>query len=236
MRWSCGDAVPNRWLTPLQEQVLETFFSADAGRGFYLTGGTALAAFHLHHRRSVDLDLFTLDDLAFAEAVRQVPLLAAQLGCELRRARHTQHYAQFLLGPAGGEALQVDLVLDFGPQYGDYLRAGVVIVDSVVNIGANKLTAILGRCEPKDFVDLYFILQAGLDFDDLFAKAQSKDLGMLPFYMAGALLQMRTLHQLPATSPPVTLEMLKAALSPLANRLLERSEPASREAPDQRGR
>ncbi|MBN1138047.1 MAG: nucleotidyl transferase AbiEii/AbiGii toxin family protein [Anaerolineae bacterium] len=58
----------DKWLTPLQLAVLEQFFATEAGKRFFLTGGTALAAFHLHHRLSVDLDLFTLDDLALREA------------------------------------------------------------------------------------------------------------------------------------------------------------------------
>ena len=54
----------SQWLTPLQAAFLTRFFSTDTGQLFFLTGGTALAAYHLHHRLSVDLDLFTLDDLA----------------------------------------------------------------------------------------------------------------------------------------------------------------------------
>ena len=75
---------------------------------------------------------------------------------------------------------------DFGPLYGQHIEYGNVIVDSIENIGANKLTAILGRTEPKDFVDLYFLLHAGCGFDDLLQKGQEKDLGLLPFFLPGA--------------------------------------------------
>ena len=76
MRWTGGHAMDkvqrsdwvSGWLTPLQASVIESFFATAAGQQFYLTGGTALAAFHLHHRTSIDLDLFTLDDLALREA------------------------------------------------------------------------------------------------------------------------------------------------------------------------
>jgi len=34
---------------------------------FFLTGGTALSVFYLHHRKSDDLDLFTIDDLNMNE-------------------------------------------------------------------------------------------------------------------------------------------------------------------------
>jgi hypothetical protein len=52
----------NEWLTPLQSEFLIRFFATNTGQDFFLTGGTALAAFHLRHRVCVDLDLFTLDD------------------------------------------------------------------------------------------------------------------------------------------------------------------------------
>lgn len=44
-------------LTPLQREILERFFARQSG--FFLTGGGALAGFHLGHRETHDLDLFT---------------------------------------------------------------------------------------------------------------------------------------------------------------------------------
>jgi hypothetical protein len=220
-----GSLSYSEWLTPLQLAVLEQFFAADAGKRFFLTGGTALAAFHLHHRLSVDLDLFTLDDLALREAGLLLPQLAADLGCQLGRARTTEHFRQFLLEPESGDPLQVDLVRDFGPQFGQHSTIGDIVVDSVENIGANKLTAIPGRTEAKDFVDLYFVLQAGYAFEDLLAKAREKDLGLQPFYMAGTLLQVRHLHTLPTTTPPLVLADLQAFIVSLADQLLDQLRP-----------
>jgi hypothetical protein len=45
-------------LTALQAEVLGEFFRRE--QGFFLTGGAALAGFHLCHRETHDLDLFTL--------------------------------------------------------------------------------------------------------------------------------------------------------------------------------
>lgn len=216
---------PKPSLTPLQADFLARFFAADVGQLFFLTGGTALAAYHLHHRRSVDLDLFTLDDLALREAGILVPQLAADLGCRIGRARQTEHFGQFLLESDTASPLQVDLVRDFGPQYGQHERHGDVIVDSLENIGANKLTAILSRTEPKDFVDLYFILHAGYGLDDLLAKAQEKDLGLQPFFLAGALRQVLHFQHLPTTTPPVSLSELQAFITALSDQLLDQLQP-----------
>lgn len=106
----------SQWLTPLQATLLTRFFATDTGQLFFLTGGTALAAYHLQHRLSVDLDLFTLDDLALRETDVLIPQLAADLGCRIGRARRTEHFRQFLLEPEAGESLQIDLVRDFAPQ------------------------------------------------------------------------------------------------------------------------
>ncbi len=213
------------WLTPLQASVLERFFATETGQHFFLTGGTALAAFHLHHRISVDLDLFTLDDLALRETDILIPSLAVAVGCRLGTVRRTEHFREVFLEPESGDPLKIDLVRDFGPQYGEHLTVGQVIVDSIENIGANKLTAILGRTEPKDFVDLYFILKAGYDFDDLLAKAQTKDLGMHPFYLAGALRQVLNFRRLPATTLPLALVELQQFILSLADHLLDQAAP-----------
>lgn len=223
-----GDSVKASF-TPLQASFLARFFATNVGQLFFLTGGTALAAYYLHHRLSVDLDLFTLDDLALREADILVPQLAVDLGCRIGRARQTEHFRQFLLEPEADPPLQVDLVRDFGPQYGHHERHGDVIVDSIGNIGANKLTAILGRTEPKDFVDLYFLLHAGYSFDDLLEKAQQKDLGLQPFFLAGALRQVLHFQHLPITTPPLTLSELQAFIIALSDRLLDQLQPPDQE-------
>lgn len=52
--------MPDSILTPLQRRVLMSLFQNNLGRrGYYLTGGTALAELYLHHRYSDDLDFFT---------------------------------------------------------------------------------------------------------------------------------------------------------------------------------
>jgi predicted nucleotidyltransferase component of viral defense system len=87
----------NSFLTPLQRAFLRAFFGDPVGRYFFLTGGTALAAFHLHHRLSDDLDLFTLDNLALDAAVRPIESVASDLNCTLQHTRVSQYFQQFLL-------------------------------------------------------------------------------------------------------------------------------------------
>lgn len=220
------------FLTPLQHAFLHRFFSMEVGQRFFLTGGTALAAFHLHHRLSDDLDLFTLDGEALRDVDREIEGLAAELNCTIGRARRAEHFRQFLLLPQAeemGPPLQVDLVHDVGPQYGQRQVIEGIVVDAIENIGANKITAILERTDSKDFVDLYFILQAGYDFEELFKMAQQKDLGLIEFYFVYALLQVNKLTRLPEMKKPIDLPTLQVFFTTLANEMLDRLNPERRD-------
>lgn len=216
----------DRFLTPLQKAFLEVFFASPIGERFFLTGDTALAAFHLYHRLSDDLDLFTLDDLALEAAVRPVEDVAADLGCTMERTRVSQYFQQFFLAhPQQEHPLKIDMVRDFGPQYGEHLTDGRIIVDALDNIAANKLLALFGRADIKDFVDLYFILQAGYDFDDLFARAQRKGAGLTRFYLVGMLRQISQQKHLPTMVKPLQLATLQTFFMDLAQRLMSELNP-----------
>jgi len=46
-------------LDRIQQKILSLFSTIPEHDSFYLTGGTALSAFYLHHRKSRDLDFFS---------------------------------------------------------------------------------------------------------------------------------------------------------------------------------
>lgn len=46
-------------LTPGQKRILDALGGSDLRDDFYLTGGAALASQYLHHRKSLDLELFS---------------------------------------------------------------------------------------------------------------------------------------------------------------------------------
>jgi hypothetical protein len=75
-----GSSRPKVELSPIQRDVLR-FFARE--RGFFLTGGAALAGFHLHHRPTTDLDLFTLDDASFERGRHVLGAAVAGLGASL---------------------------------------------------------------------------------------------------------------------------------------------------------
>lgn len=215
-------------LTPLQQQFLQAFFATAVSQRFFLTGGTALAAFYLEHRLSDDLDLFTLDDLALEAAVQPVKEIAAALDCTVQHTRVSQYFQQFMLTPAHADAvLKIDMVRDFGVQYGQKSICDGTIVDSLDNIAANKVTALFGRADIKDFVDLYFILQHGYDLNELFELARNKDSGLTRFYFVGMMRQIQSYTRLPKMLKPLDLETLRAFYSSLARLMMGELNPVS---------
>jgi hypothetical protein len=158
-----------------------------------------------------------------------MPRLVQEVGCRIGRARRSEYFRQFLLEPEVEDAppLKIDMVREFGPRYGELQTVQGTIVDTIENIGANKITAIFGRTEAKDFVDLYFITQAGYEFTKLLDMAREKDTGLVDFYLAGALLQINKITRLPAMQKPIELSQLQEFFTHLANDLLDQLDPTA---------
>jgi hypothetical protein len=126
-----------------------------------LDGGTALAAYHLGHRVSKDLDFFAdyqMNAAAFAEAVREVAE-ARGFGMRATRAR-SMGFAQFIAtDPGAGIEVQLDFAAasPFHLEERDLAAEGIR-VSSFRDLCAGKLHALCDRYEPRDFVDLHAIL------------------------------------------------------------------------------
>jgi hypothetical protein len=162
-------------LTSLQTRVLRAFFERE--RGFFVTGGAALVGFYLHHRLTDDLDLFTVDEDAFERGPHVVAELGNHLGARLDVRQDAPGFKRYALTFADG-SLVVDLVLDRAPQlFPQKSERDGVVVDPLAEILANKLTALVGRAEERDLVDVLFIERAGHPVEDALAAALAKDGG-----------------------------------------------------------
>lgn len=209
-------------LSPLQQRVLETVFAEEAfARVFYLTGGTALAAFYLFHRYSDDLDFFTNgSDMAFLWPMLQRLQETLGFTVEAREPRFVR--VRF------AEGLRVDFVQDVPARLGIPVRHGAWQVDSLDNITVNKVTAIQGRLDAKDYVDLYVLLkdQPEAIFRWL-DEAKRKDASIDPFLWSRIIGDVETLRVLPRMITPVRLEELVAFYHALRRRMLSALKPSS---------
>ena len=95
-------------------------------------------------------------------------------------------------------------------------------VESIEDMTVNKLQAILTREQPRDFVDLFFLLQEGplRDLDKLLALARAKfDVGPHRLGMAARLLLALNIRELPKMLRPLSLEDLAAFFEKRAREL-----------------
>lgn len=209
-------------LSPLQQKVLVALFSDPwFHQHFYLTGGTALSAFYLQHRYSDDLDFFThqasLDGVP--ELIRSTTEQLVLSTVPLQRS------PGFLRYELNGE-LKVDFVSDVAFRVGEPEQIDSFMVDSVKNIAVNKVCAILGRFDAKDYVDLFFI-QKEYQFDvfDLLALGQQKDGGLDLFVWAALIAEVTKLSILPRMIRAVSLEELSSFYLQLRDDILDRIRP-----------
>src|SRR3990167_3078434 len=168
-------------LMPLQKQCLDFLFSNKwFRRYFYLTGGTALAAFYLYHRYSDDLDFFS-HEIDFTAVPNLMKALAKHFGKPVKQIQTSPAFMRYLVA----DELQVDMVGDVAFRVGAPELVGDFMVDSLKNIAVNKVCCLLGRLDAKDYVDLYLLLKdKKFDIFELIELGQKKDAGLEPFVWA----------------------------------------------------
>lgn len=212
---------PRSRLTRLQAEVLAAFFERE--QRFYLTGGAALAGYHLGHRDTHDLDLFTLTP-AMDDGVRALRDAAGSLNASLQEVRTAPEFRRLLVS-RGGEAVIVDLVAEHAEQiHADKPAHGLVRVDPPDEIFANKLCALLGRSEVRDIVDVRALQGLGLSLEAALAGARKKDGGLTAGQLAWVLSQI-TIADHAVVPGGVTPVELREYLSRLVDELARLAHP-----------
>lgn len=168
-------------LTPLQLETLHAFFERE--REFFLTGGAALAGFHLAHRRTDDLDLFTTDAEAFQRGRRVLATVAEVVGGRLDIRQDTPRFVRAVISREH-DALVIDLVHDTRQTHTAKLDIDGIRVDPPEEILVNKLGTIVSRAEERDLVDLFALERSGLRVEDALGAALAKDGGCTPATLA----------------------------------------------------
>jgi predicted nucleotidyltransferase component of viral defense system len=210
-------------LSPLQQRILSEFFRRQ--KGFFLTGGAALAGYHLGHRGTEDLDLFTRLDV-LDEGDRSLRDVAREIGAEIE-ALHTAPDFRRRLLRRGNEAVVVDLVLDRTPRGREEPELhGDIAVDPPAEILANKLCTLLSRAELRDLVDVLALERRGHDLAKALALATKKDVGMTPAQLAWVLSEIRIGDdaEVPAG---YTVDELRTFLDSLQQRLARMAFPGN---------
>ncbi|NOH01031.1 MAG: nucleotidyl transferase AbiEii/AbiGii toxin family protein [Chloroflexi bacterium] len=173
-------------LTPLQKEFMEILAGLPDKDQFYLAGGTALSEYYLGHRLSFDLDYFTGTENLIIPLSYQIESTCRKRGLSLKVVRRFATFVQLLVEHKE-ESLKVDLALDspyrFEPPV---LSTEGIFVNDYFDLRTDKVLAYFGRAEPRDAVDLYFILQKE-PAELLLSQAVQKDPGFDPYWFAIAL-------------------------------------------------
>lgn len=142
---------------------------------FYLTGGTALGRFYLNHRYSEDLDFFINNDDQYLRYIAEYKnKIENQFKFNIEQSLFNEDYTRLFLE---GEnlILKIEFVNDVAystlkpiPFYFGY-------IDNPLNILKNKITALMGRDEPKDIFDIVSIAQSySFEWQEIFLHAKHK--------------------------------------------------------------
>lgn len=209
-------------LTPLQQKTLAHLF-ADKWflRHFYLTGGTALSAFHLFHRYSDDLDFFS-------HGIELTPInglmrnIAKKMGAKVEQVQTSPGFMRYTVA----DEVKLDFVSDIEFRVGSPELVEGFMVDCIKNIAVNKVGTILGRLDTKDYIDLYFLLKdKTFDIFELLTLAKNKDGGMDPFIWASLIADVDKLRIIPRMIKPISLAELTKFFLELRDKILDRINP-----------
>lgn len=211
-------------LYPFQDEALRVISGVETE--FYLTGGTALSRAYLRHRFSDDLDLFVNFDARFGVwAERVIDALWREGDWQTQVALKDQYFVRALL-LRDDLTLKLEMVNDVSARVGepriDPAHPQLGRIDSPENILANKLTALIGRDEPRDLADVWGLCQKlGLSLRDALGGAQSKSSGIYPADLARRLCQAsRTDWEAVVWIEPPDCEKFLAELQTLGEELM----------------
>ena len=216
-------------LTPLQKESLNIFFSLPEANNFYLTGGTALAAFYLQHRLSEDLDIFTREERLIRYVGDQFIEKLKEANFQVETVRRFLSFLELIIKKES-QSVRVHLAIDSPFRFERTIRTDAgVEVDSLVDIATNKLLALFGRFEPRDFIDVFFIVkEKHLDLDALISKSKEKDPGLDEYYLAIAFEKADefpdSVERMPVNMlKPLDMRELKSFFSEYAVQLLKKT-------------
>jgi hypothetical protein len=185
----------------------------------HLGGGAALAGAYLGHRMTGDIDLFVHDAEDMRALVGFLPGAAADAGTGITLLRDVGHLARARLEDRSGNSVEVDVVHE---PVADIVAPPPpieeIVIESLTDLRASKLTCILSRSEPRDLVDLYFLDQAGFPPERDLDIALRKDAGIDPAVLAWLLAQF-PVRPMPAMLVPLTSDQLEAFRDELAEKM-----------------
>ena len=192
-------------LTDQQKLILKLLFSdPNIKNNFYLTGGTALAEYYLHHRYSEDLDFFAQNEIDLMGI--QVVLKDISIKIKIKKIDFQQSFNRNLFYlHFDNEVIKTEFTYYPFTQLETPKEIERVKVDSLIDIAVNKTFTIYQKPRSRDFIDLYLIIsEMNWTFEELKMKARVKfDTPIDPLQMAQQILEVSNLEDYPRMVTPL---------------------------------
>jgi hypothetical protein len=186
-------------LTTTQRKALITIAAnLIVKKQFYLTGGTALSDYYLHHRLSEDLDFFSEQEVdivwltSFAKSIKS-HIQAIKVDIQQTFNRNLIFFT------VGKELLKTEFTYFPFEQIEKPQKKNGIFIDSLIDIAVNKFFTIYQQPASRHFIDLYSILEvAPFHWEDLSKLARNKfDVVIDPMQLGSQLYTAKTIGQLP---------------------------------------
>ena len=147
-------------LTDEQQKFLTTFNKEKSlCKKFYLTGGTALSEFYLHHRLSEDLDFFSEEEFSILPIRSFIKKVGMVLNVKKIDYQNFLGLHTFFFYLQNKEKLKVDFNYYPFPRILRGLKVKNIIIDSDYDIAVNKIHTIVMQPRARDFIDIYFLIR-----------------------------------------------------------------------------
>lgn len=178
-------------LSPLQERVATIIAGLDEARDFALAGGGAMIVRGDIQRQTRDLDFFGLTANSVDRLVPAVDRALEAVGFKVHHVHESHGFARMII-ESGEDQTELDLGTDarlFPVEPGNPAPRL-----SGEELAVDKVLAVFGRAEARDFVDLMAI-EPRYGLDRLCQLAAEKDRGFLPSVFADMLSQFGRLRR-----------------------------------------
>lgn len=201
----------------LSEAIIDLVRTIQEREPCHLAGGAALAGAHLAHRLSADVDLFVHQADAHRRVCRHLRDAVEDAGGTLVVVQDARGYWRGRVSLAG-ETTEFDVVHERMPDIEEPPPPiEGIVVESLTDLRAAKLTCLLSRSEPRDLVDVLFLERAGYPPERDLEIALQKDASIDPGTLAW-LLEEFPVEPLPKMLTPLTSDELRTYRHELAER------------------
>lgn len=198
-------------LSERQKKILKAIGAhTKIASSFYLSGGTALAAYYLFHRYSEDLDFFSeieFDIQGITVFLSQLKNVLECISIDFQQSLNRNLF--FLRFP--DEVLKIEFTYYPFPRIERGLMQNGLTIDSLRDIAVNKLFTIYQRSAARDYIDLYCICKKeNWQIADLLAQAKIKfDWHIDPLQLGTQFLKSESAEDVPRMLDTITPDVWK---------------------------